>query len=143
MKGAVLEFIAGWVGFCEGIVAGGAIAAFITILGIIPRLCWITRTARYIAWYEIAVVLGVLSSSLGYFLKPRLGMGGLAAVLFGFFAGIFIGLIAAALAEVLNVLPVMSRRMGITEFAGYIFVSLVLGKVVGSIIYWVFPQIWN
>lgn len=139
----ILRLAAGVIGFCEGIVVGGSLVAFITILGIVPRLCWLTNSARYIYWYELAIVGGAVLASFSYFLKPRLGLGNVVAAFLGLFIGFFVGMVATALAEVMDVLPIVSRRMGIESFIAYIFISLIIGKIIGSMIYWIFPQIWN
>jgi len=139
----MLNLTAGTIGFCEGVVVGGAVVAFITILGIVSRLCWLTRSTRYMFWYELSITAGAVLASFSYFLKPRLTLGSTVVIFSGFLMGFFVGMIAAALAEVMDVLPIISRRIGIENFIAYIFISIIVGKIIGSMIYWIFPQIWS
>lgn len=44
------------VGFASGLAVGGGFVAFLTVLGIIPRLMQLTKTMKYIQFYEWAVV---------------------------------------------------------------------------------------
>jgi stage V sporulation protein AB len=138
-----MKLMSSFIGFAEGVVVGGAVVSFLTILDIVPRLCWVSRTTGHIFWYETAIVGGAVFASLAYFMKPWFGLGHISIAFTGLVMGIFIGLIAAALAEVMNVLPIVTRRIGIEQFIGYIFPALILGKVVGSIIYWIFPRIYK
>jgi len=50
--------------------------------------------------------------------------------------GIFVGLLASALAEVLNVLPVIVRRFRIDGYLGFMIYSLIFGKILGSLLNW-------
>ena len=51
--------------------------------------------------------------------------------------GIFIGFLSSGLAEVLDYIPITSRRLKIpTIYLKYIIISLSIGKVIGSFIGW-------
>jgi len=52
---------------------------------------------------------------------------------------LFVGCLAAALAEVLNVLPVMARRVGLANDIRLLVLAMVVGKVIGSLVYWIVP----
>ena len=52
--------------------------------------------------------------------------------------GIFNGMLAAALTEVLNVFPILSKRIGIQEKIIYLLMALVLGKIAGSLFQWIY-----
>ena len=59
--------------------------------------------------------------------------------LFGFailalFGGIFVGCLAGALTEVLNVFPIISRRFKIRKYLPYAIYALAAGKTAGSIV---------
>jgi stage V sporulation protein AB len=47
-------------------------------------------------------------------------------------------MLAAALTEVLNVFPVLSKRIGIQEKIIYLLMALVLGKIAGSLFQWIY-----
>lgn len=52
--------------------------------------------------------------------------------------GTFIGMLAAALTEVLNVLPILAKRVRVEEKIIVLLVALVLGKVIGSLFHWIY-----
>ena len=58
-------------------------------------------------------------------------------LLFAF--GMFIGALIIALAEVLDVLPILNRRIKIRKGITLIVFALALGKLVGSLFYWIYP----
>lgn len=130
------------IGFAEGIVVGTAIAAFLTLLDIVPRLAQFTETYDKCSYYEFSIVFGAVTGALIVFLNWQLNLPNLIVVIIGLFMGIFIGLLAAALTEVLNVLPVLSKRLGLQHEIYLMLMSLILGKVAGSLIYWLVPALW-
>lgn len=134
----VIQLLMVFIGFSEGLIVGSATVAFITLLDILPRLAQITETQRQIRVYESMIILaGVvvpMASSLGVFI---LGANTL-TITVGLLMGVFIGLTAAALAEVTNVIPVLSSRLKLENHVGYILAAIVGGKVLGSLIYWIF-----
>jgi stage V sporulation protein AB len=56
----------------------------------------------------------------------------------GFAGGVFVGMLAAGLTEVLNVFPVLAKRLGIDGKIIILIMAIVLGKIVGSIFQWVY-----
>ncbi|MGI6574480.1 MAG: stage V sporulation protein AB [bacterium] len=125
------------IGMAQGVAVGGALAAFITILDLVPRLLQLTQNQKYVFVSEIALLSGAMLGSFIYFFTIRVQLGLLPVLLVGFSAGVFIGLVAAALAEVLNVLPVLARRLQLLSHTGKIAAALILGKVMGSLLQWI------
>lgn len=131
----LLLVVAGVAG--AGFVAAGTFA-FITMLGIVPRLAGRTGTAKYILLYENLIILG---GGIGNFFSIReitFSMGNalfgsrLLVLLFGVFSGVFVGCLAMALAEVLQVIPVFARRIKLRTGMPIIVISIALGKLLGS-----------
>lgn len=54
----------------------------------------------------------------------------------GLFAGLFIGMLAAALTEVLNVLPILVKRIGMGDRILILLMAIVFGKIIGSLFQW-------
>jgi stage V sporulation protein AB len=52
--------------------------------------------------------------------------------------GVFFGMLAAALTEVLNVLPILTKRIGVNEQIITLLMAIVLGKIVGSLFHWLY-----
>ncbi|GAA3322487.1 hypothetical protein GCM10020331_042560 [Ectobacillus funiculus] len=53
--------------------------------------------------------------------------------------GVFVGMLSAALTEVLNVLPILAKRIGVDgKKIVVLLMALVLGKVLGSLFHWLY-----
>jgi len=133
-----LKILTAFIGLSGGVVVGTAFVAFLTILDIIPRLAQLTGTEKHMRVYEVIMIIAVVTTSLADFLFLKLNIGKIVVVGAGFLMGGFIGLLASALAEVLNVIPVLLGRLDLQNYTKYIFISLASGKVVGSLIDWIF-----
>jgi len=120
-----------------GIVVGSAAAAFITLLDVFPRLVQLSDTRGKINIYERIVIFAMPITTLIHFLGISFKMGELILIPIGVILGIFIGLLASALAEVINVIPILIRRLKVKEYVYYVLVSMAVGKVVGSLFHWV------
>lgn len=123
-----------------GLAAGSAVAAgtfaFIVMLGILPRMVGKSKTAKEIMYYENMVVLGGIGGNLvSVFLNIQLPFGRIFLGLYGISAGIFVGCIAAALAEVLKTFPILFRRMKIKIGLNYVILFMAFGKLAGALWY--------
>ncbi|WP_053957678.1 stage V sporulation protein AB [Inediibacterium massiliense] len=133
-----LNLLMGFIGFSEGVMVGTALIAFLTILDIVPRLAQLTSTEEHVKIYEITIGITVTLISLGSALDLSIDIGKIMVICVGFLMGTFIGLLASALTEVTNVIPVVINRFQIHPYIKLVFFSLAGGKMVGSFIYWVF-----
>jgi stage V sporulation protein AB len=122
--------------FGGGVTVGSAAAAFITLLQIVPRLIQITETQDYVKLYQYTMVSGFVLFTFIYFSNFHVGLNKIFVGLIGLVFGIFIGLFSSALAEVLNVVPVLSKKFKLKDRLKYVIGALLLGKVTGSIYYW-------
>lgn len=127
------EAAAAFVGLAGGLAVGSGVVAFLVVLDIIPRLAQLTRSFGYIRWYERAIVFGSLYWSFADFLDWRLFSSRVSAVFVGLLAGCFVGMLAAALTEVVNVLPILAKRLGMARYILWLLMAMVLGKVLGSL----------
>jgi stage V sporulation protein AB len=124
------------VGFANGIIVGGGVIALITLLDIVPRLAQITQTYDYIKLYESIIVIGATVAAFTSLTGIGINLGIIGVVIVGFTMGIFVGLLASALAEVLNVLPIIVRRFKIDGYLVFMIYSLIFGKVLGAFLNW-------
>ena len=122
-------------GFASGIAVAAGVFAFIAAIGLIPRMAKRTQTQHWIPFYEDVIVLGGIFGTTALFVDYRLPPWEWLAAAFGFLTGIFIGVLAMALTEVLNVMPVMMRRTRLTNGLQWIVVAFAIGKIVGSLLY--------
>ena len=59
-------------------------------------------------------------------------------ILFGLFAGMFVGCLAFAIAEMLNSIPIFARRIGFRHGLGVAICFADLGKLTGSLLYFAY-----
>ncbi|WP_058485807.1 stage V sporulation protein AB [Defluviitalea phaphyphila] len=133
------NIISALVGFSGGIVIAGGIFAFIAIIGVIPRLIQKTKTNKYVILYENLVILGGILGSITMIWDVSLPIGKIGAIIIGFSFGIFVGCLAVSLAEILDVIPIMTRRFSIKTGIGFFLISTAIGKTIGALIYWIIP----
>ena len=124
-----------------GLSAGGIIAAgvfaFLAIIGVFPRLMGRTKTRR-ILLYETLIILGGILGNVSdiYEIPIRFG-GNFFMGIFGLASGIFVGCLVMSLAETLKALPVVNRRIGLAVGLQYVILAVALGKLAGSLVYFV------
>ena len=133
------KVILGWVAFGAGFAVAGGFIAFISLIGIVTRLAGMTKTANDIPIYENSMALGfilfnVLSLYQPTFLK-NFPMAGLFIIyLASLFTGNFAGCLAGAVAEVVNIIPIFSRRVKLRKGFPYMVKAAALGKCIGCLI---------
>lgn len=125
------------VGLSSGALVAGGLFAFIVSLGVVSDFADRTHTGNKILLYENAIMLGGTLGNIFFIYQIPIAFPGSAVLLgiFGLFAGIFVGCWAMALAEILNVFPILVRRVKLIKCIPYIILGIALGKGVGSIIY--------
>lgn|SRR5699024_11032985 len=141
-------------GISGGLLVSGGVFTVLMSVGLVPRFAGKTHTGRNVFLYEEMVVFGTLLgnflSVFGYpssFFRMLYGLfsgradwlwEGLTAfllVLFGLFAGIFVGCLALAIAEMLDSIPIFARRISFRHGLGLAVLSVALGKLAGSLYY--------
>ena len=125
-------------GLSSGFAVGAGFVAFLTVLGVIPRLTQLTKTNAFIHYYEWAIVIGVVVGTWLGLQEVKLYWTKWILIPVGLLDGVFNGMLAAALTEVLNVFPILAKRLGIQEKIIYLMMALVFGKVVGSLFQWIY-----
>lgn len=131
--------IAVLIAFANGLAVGSGLVSFLAIIGLVPRLAEVTHTEDSLRLYEQTMVCGATLATLEPVFHATLHLPAFCTIVPGLFMGLFVGCLAAALAEVLNVLPVMARRIGLLKDIRLILLAMILGKVIGSLIYWLIP----
>ncbi|MBT2638811.1 MULTISPECIES: stage V sporulation protein AB [unclassified Bacillus (in: firmicutes)] len=126
------------IGLASGLAVGSGFVAFLSVLGVIPRLTQLTKTMKLISWYEWAVVLGALLGTAGSLRDPVMNFSPYVTLPLGLAGGIFVGMLAAALTEVLNVLPILAKRVRVDDKLETLLMAIVLGKIFGSLFHWIY-----
>lgn len=125
-----------FIGLCAGGVIAAGVFAFLAMIGVFPRLINRTRTRQHILLYETVLILGGVWGNIMDLFEFPIHMGGnLVLGIFGLSVGVFVGCLVMSLAETLKALPVMCRRIHIAVGIQYIILSIGLGKLCGSLIY--------
>lgn len=125
-----------FLGFCCGAAVAGGVFALIASLGLLPRLAGKTSLAAHFIPLENAVIYGGIAGSvIQIFPHIPLRFGIWFSVLYGLSAGMFTGCLAAALAEVLNVFPVLFRRANVKQGLSWMVFFFALGKTMGALYY--------
>lgn len=128
-----------FLGFC-GLTAGAAVSAgtfaFLIVIGVIPRMIGKCNRAAETLHFENAVICGgIFGTFMSVFPEISLPLGSLLLCAYGLSAGIFVGCIAVALAEILNTFPIMFRRINLKVGLVWAMYAMALGKCVGSLFY--------
>ncbi len=125
-------------GLSFGISVAAGIFAFITMLGVVPRLAHRTGTAVHLYAYETCIIVGGALGNILILFERRILLGNVGLIIYGLFSGIFVGCLAMALAENLRVMPIFSQRLNIRKGMPIIVLMLALGKVAGTIFQYFF-----
>lgn len=139
-------------GLSYGLLAAAGVFTVLAAVGLIPRFAGKTHTSRDAIIYEEMVIAGTITGGLVSVFERychfgemfvRWGMsesalrvaGNIFMVIFGLAAGMFIGCLALAIAEMLNSIPIFSRRVGFRHGLGIAICAMAVGKFVGSMLY--------
>lgn len=140
-------------GVSYGLLAAAGVFTVLAAVGIVPRFAGKTHTAKKVLIYEEMVIFGTITGCIlsifgrycqfGAWWQRHLpeytalmeGIGIFAQAVFGLFAGMFVGCLALAIAEMLDSIPILTRRISFRHGLGLVVVSMAVGKVCGSIIY--------
>lgn len=121
------------VGLCGGLLVAGGLFAFFALTGVVTRLAAGTKTAKCSLFYEDMTLLGCTAGNLFFLYRYDLPFGTWFPGLLGLGAGIYSGCLAAALAELVNMMPVLSERVGLKKGMIWIMLMFALGKLAGAL----------
>ncbi|MEG0950506.1 MAG: stage V sporulation protein AB [Niameybacter sp.] len=140
MKGLMIGVSIFW-GFASGIVITTGILAFINAIGIIPRLATKCQVTRHYYAIANASLVGIILGTVFYLWADWicLALPKPLVACFGLAHGIFIGCLAMALAEVLNVMPITKSRLKLKRGMYLVILSFAIGKMVGTLFYYLYP----
>jgi len=131
MRFVILAFL----GAASGMVIAGAVFAFIAAIGEVTRMAQRSKTTEYIIIYEEAIIWGGIFGAVT--LAFNVSLPAMPAVI-GFlslFIGVFIGVLAMCLAETLDVLPILGKRLAIQKGMPWMILAIAFGKMSGSLLY--------
>ncbi|MBM7577483.1 stage V sporulation protein AB [Jeotgalibacillus terrae] len=139
----IANLLAAFTGISGGFAVGGGFVAFISVLGVLPRVILLTSQKSQLRIIEWALIAGALCGT-GVLFGPVYIQTPFLVPAAGLFSGLFIGMMAAALTEVLNVIPLITRRLKVAGSLQIIIAAIIAGKVAGSLFYWlIFLPVWK
>ena len=140
-------------GASYGLLSSAGVFTVLVAVGLVPRFAGKTHTAKKVVLYEEMVIFGTLTGCIlsvfarycqfGAWLQNRypeelelwLGIGVFWQAVYGLFAGMFIGCLALAIAEMLDSIPIMTRRISFRHGIGLTVLGMAIGKLCGSLFY--------
>lgn len=129
------------VGLCSGTGIAAGTFAFLLVIRVIPRMIQKAQLEHKIIYIENIVVRGIMFGTILSLFQWRKKwlfhiLGRSLLLLFGVSAGIFVGCLAVALAEILDTFPIFFRRLNIQSRHWRLFVFVMaIGKMIGSLFY--------
>lgn len=137
--GALKEVLSALAGFCGGLVISAGVFAFIGAIGIVPRLAHRSGTTKYVKVYEEAIIFGGIFGGATIIHDYAIPIGSWVLAIIGLLYGAFLGSVTVCLAEVLNVMPVMTRRVKLRKGLRAFIISFAMGKLAGALIFFLVP----
>lgn len=124
-------------GLCAGVAVSAGTFAFLIVIGVLPRMMCKANIKEYVILIENLVILGVIYGTVKSVFEWDMEwpVGHAFTAMFGISSGIFVGGIAAALAEILHTFPIMFRRFHIKRGLSWVMSAMAFGKLVGSLFY--------
>lgn len=139
----IADVITAFTGIAGGFAVGGGFVAFISVLGVLPRVIIMTSQQSKLPGIEWSLISGALFGTVAMYVPFSVNLP-LAVPFLGLLSGMFIGMMAAALTEVLNVIPLVTKRLKIAGSLELVITAIIAGKVAGSLVYWlIFLPVWK
>ncbi len=126
------ELLLGFLGLASGMAVAGGMFALLMALGVVSRFAGKTHTAAYVMRYEDAAALGGIFGNLFSIYQFSIPAGVSGAALFGFLSGVFTGTWAMALTEIVDAVPIFSRRIRLKTGMPWIILAMALGRSFGA-----------
>lgn len=149
----------GTIGFSAGLIISFGLVALILGLNLISRFAKMTHTEAYLKLYEICLILGAVLCNLITIYQPDLTLwidwlqkldlfhpeilqtiktvaSRCFSGILGLFCGIYLGCWVIALTEVVDMFPILFRKLNIQAGTEWIMISAALGKSLFSILYY-------
>lgn len=129
------------VGLCSGTGVAAGTFAFLLVIRVIPRMVQKAKLEDKIVYIENIVfrglVFGTLLSLFSWKKKIIFTILGRSILtIYGLSAGMFVGCLAVALAEILDTFPIFFRRLHIKEgFSSMMIFVMAMGKMIGSLFF--------
>lgn len=122
-----------FIGLAAGLAVSSGVFALISILGVIPRMSERFGIASRTYMMETVVMLGGTAGCILTVYEPKIPLGPVFLIIFGIFAGIYLGAFGMALAEALKVVPILCKRTNLKYGIAILITALALGRGIGTL----------
>ena len=132
-----------FVGGSFGLLSAAGVFTVFSAVGLVPRFAGKTHSAQEIYWYENMIVLGSVIGCLvsiwpDSWKRVTAGLDEFQIfwlIIIGLFSGMFVGCLALSIAEMLDSIPIFTRRISFRKGIGLAVCSVAAGKLCGSLFY--------
>ncbi|MDD6102264.1 MAG: stage V sporulation protein AB [Clostridiales bacterium] len=121
------------IGISGGFAVAGGLFALLTKVGVITRFISATKTESQTGLYQMLIVAGAVLGNAPILFSSFPELNVVFLIPSGLFTGVFTGALSLALAETIDVLPVVFRKIAINSKIEWIILSFALGKMTGSL----------
>lgn len=128
-------------GIGSGVIISGGIIAFISLVGLIPIISMRTHTQKHSMAFGNAVILGAIAGSMLSMWPIVIPVPNIVIIIIGLSFGIFTGALIVSLAEILDFIPILDRRIKLKKGISLLVYAIAAGKMVGALYYWLYPEI--
>ena len=149
------EIFLAFVGGSFGLLSAAGVFTVFSTVGLVPRFAGKTHSAKEIFLYENMIVLGTIIGCLmslwpdtwkrtlgrlevvvapaGFWNGVHLWV----LIIIGLFSGMFVGCLALSIAEMLDSIPIFTRRVSFRKGIGLAICSVAAGKLCGALFYFI------
>lgn len=147
------EWFLVFTGISFGLLSSAGVFTVFSTVGLVPRFAGKTHSAKEILLYENMIVLGTIIGGLmsiwpetwnRVFMRMEEAAGvpsfwlifqNFCLIVIGLFSGMFVGCFALSIAEMLDSIPIFSRRISFQKGIGLAVCSVAAGKLCGALFY--------
>ena len=147
------EWFLVFTGISFGLLSSAGVFTVFSTVGLVPRFAGKTHSAKEILLYENMIVLGTIIGGLisiwpetwnRAFMRLEEAAGApsfwlvfqnFCLIVIGLFSGMFVGCFALSIAEMLDSIPIFTRRISFRKGIGLAVCSVAAGKLFGSLFY--------
>lgn len=147
------EIFLGICGLSFGLLASAGVFTVLVAVGLVPRFAGKTHTSKKVWLYEEMVVAGTVFGGVLSVFAPFLTLGdriiesgmmtlqvwhkigNIFLIMYGLFGGMFVGCLSLAIAEMLESIPIFTRRISFRHGIGIVILCVALGKLAGALVY--------
>ncbi|MFZ5973819.1 MAG: stage V sporulation protein AB [Bacillota bacterium] len=130
-------------GLGQGLLVSAAAMLIVTILDILPRFSMLSGMKWGINVWAAVFAAGLGFTCLGSLFGVTLDLPAWTNAVVFMFCGAYVGILLMALAETLDLFPASLGKIVPSDAMKAVLILLVIGKIAGSIMYWLFPQLWK